>query len=70
MISLRQLRKSKHWSQTELAYRANVGLQTIHRMEAGRPALPVTIASVAQALGVAPDDLDVQCIKRVKIEAS
>ena len=53
---LRQLRIRRGWTQTELADRAGVALNTIVRLEKGRafPSL-VTLRAVAEALGARID---------------
>lgn len=66
-VSVRELRKSKGWSQYELAHRAEIGIQTVYRIEKGRPVLPAMARSVARTLGVSLEELpDVQVSHRVK----
>jgi transcriptional regulator with XRE-family HTH domain len=53
MPALRQLRRLKGWTQTELAEAAGVALDTISDLERGsREARPHTMARIAKALGV------------------
>jgi transcriptional regulator with XRE-family HTH domain len=66
MNSIRDLRRAKGWSQQALASRAGIGIQTVVRMEKGRPTLGPMVDAVATALGVTRDDLDVKIANRVK----
>lgn len=56
MATLRALRLARGWTQTELANRAGVAVNTIVRLEKGRafPSL-VTLRAVAEALGARID---------------
>lgn len=56
---LRTLRDLRHWSQQELAARADVPYMTIYRLERGIYAdtLTATSAKLARALGVSLDVL-------------
>jgi transcriptional regulator with XRE-family HTH domain len=57
--AVRKFREERGWTQVELARRAGVNKGTIVRLEANDPAVLLdTIALVAQALGVALEDLD------------
>lgn len=55
---LRQLRKARGWTQSELAHRAGLSDSTISSYETGtRLGLLANIKKVASALGVSPSDL-------------
>lgn len=67
MITVRELRRSKLWTQDDLARRAQVAVQTIHRIEEGCSVLPITAEAVARALGVQREEIaDLKVIRRVK----
>jgi transcriptional regulator with XRE-family HTH domain len=56
--SLRAVRRSKGWTQRELADLAGVSRGSIYRLENGlRGAYPVTVQALARALGVPPAEL-------------
>jgi transcriptional regulator with XRE-family HTH domain len=64
MEKLRELRRRRVLTMEELAQAANVGLNTVWRLEHGvMGAQPRTIRKLARALGVEPEEL-------VKTEAS
>ncbi len=54
---VRRLREQKCWSQEELGHRAGVSPRTIQRIESGSAAKLDTIALVAEALEIPPEDL-------------
>jgi transcriptional regulator with XRE-family HTH domain len=57
---IRQLRDERGWTQEELAKRAGINKQSIHRIEAGhqkRGTHPQTVERLAKALGVEPSML-------------
>ena len=55
---LRQLRVQRALSLRALAQRSDVAFDTINKLELGhRPARPVTIRKLADALGVEPTEL-------------
>lgn len=54
---IKKLRLDKHWSQEQLADKANVSVRTIQRLEAGKEASIETLNLVAGALGVEVKDL-------------
>lgn len=54
---IRKLRERKCWSQEGLAQKAGVSVRTLQRLEAGEPAKMDTVAYVAEALEVAPNDI-------------
>jgi transcriptional regulator with XRE-family HTH domain len=57
-LKLRELREDRAYSMRELAERAGVHYNTIHRIEHGQDNVhPRTIRKLAEALGVAPRDL-------------
>ena len=63
--NLRNLRKQKHWTQTELAEAAGVSLVFIQGIEAERKWVsPATAKSLAKALGVAEAKLFENCFDR------
>ncbi|WP_166849103.1 helix-turn-helix domain-containing protein [Isoptericola sp. BMS4] len=49
---IRDARKKKGWSQTELGEKAGVSRPTIARVEANNDVTTSTIASIAKALGL------------------
>ena len=57
-MKLKELRKRRVLTTEELAERADVGRNTIYRLEHGKAgAQPRTIRKLAAALGVEPEDL-------------
>ena len=57
-MKLRELRKRRVLTMEELAEKANVGRNTLHRLEHGKAgAHPRTIRKLAKALGVKPEEL-------------
>lgn len=57
--TIRKLREERGWTQIELAKRAGVNKSTVVRLEANDPTILLdTVALVAQALGVALEDLE------------
>lgn len=58
MVTIKQLRKAKGMTQKDLALKAGVSLQSIHRYEAEDRSPSIDIAiRIAQALGCTVDDL-------------
>lgn len=57
MEKLRTLRNENVLSIEELAKKAGVHRNTIHRLETGKPGYPATIRKLAIALGVEPREL-------------
>jgi transcriptional regulator with XRE-family HTH domain len=57
---VRELRRGKEWTQTELARRAHLSRQTIWKVETGQPRSKTVIGQVARALGVKPDKITLQ----------
>lgn len=60
MPTIRQLRRAKDWSQSELARRAGVSLSTIQRLEkrcGNTAAMPLVRKAIADALGVNLEDV-------------
>lgn len=57
MDKLRRVRQQKVMGVGDLAERANVGRNTISRIERGYPARPATIRKLAAALGIEPEEL-------------
>ncbi|MEW6249204.1 MAG: helix-turn-helix transcriptional regulator [Planctomycetota bacterium] len=55
--AIRRLREQKCWSQEELARRAGVSTRTLQRAESGASAKADTVAYVAEALEVPPNEL-------------
>lgn len=67
MASMKEVRKEKELTQIELARRAHVGLQTVWRMEKGKPMLRAQAEHIASALGVQLDHLeDVVLVHRIR----
>jgi len=58
--ALRFWRTRAFLRQTELAERAGVGIQSVHRGEAGKPLQLATVRKLAEALSVSPADLQRQ----------
>lgn len=54
---VRKLRERKVMAIGDLAEKANVGRNTISRIEHGHPARPSTLRKIAAALGVEPEEL-------------
>lgn len=66
-VTVREMRKARFWTQSELARRANVAVQTVHRIEEGRSVLPITAEAISRALSVPAEELsDLRVAKRVK----
>lgn len=57
MPTVRELREAKGWTQTELASRASISLQTVSSLENGASVLMSTLVLIAQALGVDPKEV-------------
>jgi transcriptional regulator with XRE-family HTH domain len=55
--ALRYWRTRAFLRQTELATRAGVGIQSVHRGEAGKPLQLATVRKLAEALDVTPAQL-------------
>lgn len=64
MSTVKALRVEKGWSQSELANRAGVGIQTIYRIEAGHAVTKSIKAAVCLALGT--QDVEIVVSNRVK----
>jgi DNA-binding XRE family transcriptional regulator len=56
---MRELREQKGWSQTELAVRAGVSINTIVNAEKHRPIRLAMKMTICQALEVGIDDVDI-----------
>lgn len=57
-LNVKQLRKKRGWSQTELADRAKISLQTVNRLEKMTQATrPSNLAAIAEALGTSKEEL-------------
>ena len=57
IAKLARLRRGKGWSQAELARAAGLSGGTVVRVEGGHPCFAHTAASIAAALGVAPEEI-------------
>lgn len=57
MDKVRKIRQRRVMAIGDLAEKANVGRNTISRIEHGHPARPSTIRKIADALGVEPEEL-------------
>jgi transcriptional regulator with XRE-family HTH domain len=55
---LKALREARSWSQAHLAEAARVNIRTVQRIEAGEPASPETLLSLAAALDVELAELE------------
>lgn len=66
------LRKAKGWTREDLARAAGVSERTLGSMETGKRATILTVSCVAEALGVAPDDItaNVETVESTKPRAS
>jgi len=56
-MKLKELRRERVMSITDLSEESGVHRNTIHRIEQGSPAYTSTIRKLAKALGVEPRDL-------------
>lgn len=57
--NIRDLRKSRRWTQEELAFASGVDVRTIQRAESGRPLALETLRSIAAAFDTDIDSLNV-----------
>jgi len=55
---LKELREARSWSQGHLADAARLNIRTVQRIEAGEPASPETLLSLAAALDVSLSELE------------
>lgn len=54
---VRELRKSRYWTQDQLAHAAGVSRASVQNIEAGRLDRSSVVPKIAEALGVAPASL-------------
>ena len=52
MVTIKELRERKGWTQAELAMHADVSFPTISRTENGHPVSKTSIRHICKALGV------------------
>lgn len=57
-MNLRQLRKNKGMSRTELAYKAGVSEKTIYRAETGQPVRRETLARICKILEIGIEEVE------------
>jgi DNA-binding XRE family transcriptional regulator len=57
VMSVRQARDQRGWSQQALATRAGVSMHTIYNVERGKPVLPMVRSAICRALGT--EDVDI-----------
>jgi DNA-binding XRE family transcriptional regulator len=55
--TIRQLRENAGLTMTELAAKAQVSVQTLYRIESGKPVGRIYVVRVCKALGVRPDEV-------------
>jgi transcriptional regulator with XRE-family HTH domain len=59
-MSITKLRRQKGWTQAELATRAGLSRATVQRLENGYKTGPEPVKAIATALGVAPEELQIE----------
>jgi DNA-binding XRE family transcriptional regulator len=57
---IRELRRDREWTQTELARRAKLSRQTIWKIETGQIRSKIAVGQVARALGVKVEKITIR----------